>query len=101
MRRSPQPLKVAIGAAFRLTPRSDLHTANDVRRSLLGLILCPRCRERLTLDVFCEDAPSEGGERTVSEGRLRCTGCAAAFPVVAGVPRLLAPPLLAQVRARH
>lgn len=72
-----------------------------MRRSLLGLILCPRCRERLTLDVFREDAPSEGGERAVSEGRLQCTGCAAAFPVVAGVPRLLAPQLLAQVSARH
>jgi SAM-dependent methyltransferase len=65
------------------------------------LIVCPRCRERLTLDVFREEPSTPGGEREVTEGRLRCTGCLATFPIVAGVPRLLAPPLLARVRARH
>ncbi len=35
------------------------------------------------------------------EGALRCDGCAHAFPIIAGIPRLLAPPLLAQLRSRH
>ncbi len=65
------------------------------------MIVCPRCRERLTLDVFSDDVPVAGGEHEVVEGALRCTACSAAFPIVGGVPRLLAPPLLAHVRARH
>jgi SAM-dependent methyltransferase len=69
-----------------------------VQRSLLGLLVCPRCRERFALDVFREEpaAPHE-----IVEGALRCTGCAHAFPIVAGIPRLLAAPLLAQLRSRH
>lgn len=71
-----------------------------MQRPLLGLIVCPRCRERLALDAYREDA-STGVAPEVIEGALRCTACAAAFPIIAGVPRLLAPALLAQVRARH
>jgi uncharacterized protein YbaR (Trm112 family) len=72
-----------------------------VKRTLLGLMVCPRCRERFALDVFREDTAPCDTEREVLDGALRCTRCAAAFPVVAGVPRLLAPALLAQVRTRH
>jgi SAM-dependent methyltransferase len=72
-----------------------------VQRSLLDLLVCPRCRARFSLDVYREaDAPIRG-EREVLEGGLHCTTCAAAFPIVAGVPRLLAPALLARIRARH
>ncbi len=73
-----------------------------MKRALLGLLVCPRCRERFTMDVFREDEQvSAGGEREVLEGALRCTTCTLAFPIVAGIPRVLAPALLAQVRARH
>ncbi len=72
-----------------------------MRRSLLGLVVCPRCRERFSLDVFREQPDTAGGEVEILEGALRCTACAAAFPVVAGIPRLLAPALLARVRTRH
>ena len=66
------------------------------------MVVCPRCREQLELDVLREDdARTADAEPEVLEGTLRCTRCAAAFPVVGGIPRLLAPTLLAQVRARH
>jgi SAM-dependent methyltransferase len=53
------------------------------------------------MDVFREDSAGSDSAREVLEGALRCTACAAAFPIVAGVPRLLVPALLTQVRARH
>jgi len=37
----------------------------------------------------------------VDEGALHCSSCSAMFPIVAGVPRLLTPSLLAHVGARH
>jgi SAM-dependent methyltransferase len=72
-----------------------------VKRALLGLIVCPRCRERFALDVFHEEPKASESEREVLEGALRCTRCATTYPVVGGIPRLLAPALLARVRARH
>ncbi len=72
-----------------------------MQRSLLGLIVCPRCRERLTLDVYREEPSAHAAEPEIVEGGLRCLPCGAAFPIVAGVPRLLGPALLASVRARH
>jgi len=84
-----------------LTGGAQLNNAHDVKRAVLGLIVCPRCRERFALDVLREDTPTHDAEREVLEGALRCTRCATAYPVVGGIPRLLAPPLLAQVRARH
>ncbi|MCC6849956.1 MAG: class I SAM-dependent methyltransferase [Deltaproteobacteria bacterium] len=72
-----------------------------MHRSLLGLIVCPRCRERFTLDVYREAASAHGGEPEILEGALACSACAAAYPVVAGVPRLLGPALLVRVRERH
>jgi SAM-dependent methyltransferase len=72
-----------------------------VKRALLGLIVCPRCRERFALDVFREEPKPSESEREVLDGALRCTRCATTYPVVAGIPRLLAPTLLAQVRTRH
>jgi uncharacterized protein YbaR (Trm112 family) len=72
-----------------------------VKRALLGLVVCPRCRERFTLDVYAEETRTSESEREVIEGALRCTRCATTYPVVGGIPRLLAPALLARVRARH
>jgi SAM-dependent methyltransferase len=73
-----------------------------VQRSLLGLIVCPRCRQRVSLDVFAEESlPDGGSEPEVMDGALRCGDCAESFPIIAGIPRLLSAPLLAQLRPRH
>lgn len=72
-----------------------------MHRPILGLIVCPRCRERFSLDVFREQASTSGTEPEILEGALRCTACVATFPIVAGIPRLLAPPLLSRMRTRH
>ncbi len=71
-----------------------------MRRSLLGLVVCPRSRERFTLDVYRQDEGARG-EPEVVDGALRCTGCGATYPIIAGIPRLLSAALLAQVRRRH
>ncbi len=57
----------------------------------------------MSLETFRRDRVSVNGRTVeeVTEGALHCSSCSAAFPVVAGVPRLLLPPLLAHVRARH
>jgi SAM-dependent methyltransferase len=69
----------------------------------MDFIVCPRCRGDLTLEVFSEEAvplwSSTGAE--IHEGALHCTNCAAAFPVVDGVPRLLAADLLAILAPRY
>ncbi len=75
-----------------------------MKRRLLDWILCPRCRETFALEAFREERgalrdASLGAE--IVEGALRCTGCAGAFPIVEGVPRLLAAPLLARMRPRY
>ena len=72
-----------------------------MQRALLGLVVCPRCRERFDLDVFCEERVGSGREPEIVEGALRCTACVAAFPIIEGIPRLLGPALLARMRRRH
>jgi SAM-dependent methyltransferase len=72
-----------------------------VQRALLGLVVCPRCRERFDLDVFREERVGSGREPEIVEGALRCTACVAAFPIVEGIPRLLGPALLGRMRRRH
>lgn len=66
-----------------------------MKKRLLDLIVCPGCRADLTLEAFTEQ-----GEEVV-EGALACARCAATFPVVEGVPRLLAPALLGRMRHRY
>ena len=39
--------------------------------------------------------------KDVIEGALTCTGCGARYPVIKGVPRLLAPELLARMQKRY
>lgn len=102
-----------------------------MKRRLLDLLACPNCRgtfgleawkeapvDRWTVDrVACVDVCAWHGTRVdqdvsasdcarcyatdVIEGALTCERCGARFPVVAGVPRLLRPPLLEGVRRRH
>src|SRR5689334_9451781 len=71
-----------------------------MRPTLLNLIVCPECRGELALDVI-EASSGAGREREILDGILRCTGCARAFPVIGGVPRLLSPALLYGMRLRY
>jgi SAM-dependent methyltransferase/uncharacterized protein YbaR (Trm112 family) len=72
-----------------------------MRRRLLDLLTCPRCRAEFDLDVFADEViPGEGDPayaRDVVEGALECRGCGARFPIVGGIPRLLGPGLLARI----
>ena len=52
--------------------------------SLLEVVCCPLCRERLGVSAA---ARRDAGE--LLEGSLRCSGCERVFPVVDGVPDLL------------
>jgi len=74
-----------------------------MRRRLLDFIVCPKCRHDLALEVFREEPAalwsSAGAE--ILEGALHCASCGAAFPVVDGVPRLLAAGLLALLAQRY
>ncbi len=65
-----------------------------MRRRLLDFIVCPRCHAPFRL-------VAETGEDDVMEGKLACERCAAEFPVIGGIPRLLGPDLLHPLRARH
>ncbi len=67
-----------------------------MRRTLLDVILCPRCHGSFALDAFTR-APGE----QVVDGALHCQGCMRSYPVIGGVPRLLAPELLRGMRPRY
>jgi 2-polyprenyl-3-methyl-5-hydroxy-6-metoxy-1,4-benzoquinol methylase/uncharacterized protein YbaR (Trm112 family) len=54
-----------------------------MQRKLLDLLCCPKCSADLSLTVGSEDA----GE--IVEGTLQCEGCAAVYPVDAGIPRFV------------
>lgn len=51
---------------------------------LLEFLACPECGAGLGVEG---GAPSATGE--IIEGRLRCSGCRAAFPVTGGIPRFV------------
>src|SRR3989442_4368863 len=77
-----------------------------MKRRLLDLLRCPRCHGAFHLEAFAEaplrDAPADpacGSE--IEEGALACAGCGARFPIIAGVPRLIGPALLARVARRY
>ena len=74
-----------------------------MRRRLLDLIVCPACRGSFELEVFAPAPTSaaDSPEQEVIDGALRCTGCNGTYPVIGGVPRLLAAPLLRRMRARY
>src|SRR5258705_316027 len=52
-----------------------------LKEKLLSYLICPACEGPLDLSV----TNSESGE--IMEGNLRCTACAASFPITAGIPR--------------
>jgi SAM-dependent methyltransferase/uncharacterized protein YbaR (Trm112 family) len=68
-----------------------------MKRRLLDILVCPRCHGPFSLTPFLE----ESFDLEVIEGRLSCRACGAEFPIVDTIPRLLARPLLAQLRPRH
>ncbi len=63
---------------------------------LLDFVVCPRCHGTLRVTAFGD---AKGQE--IVEGKLVCEACAAAFPVIEGIPRLLGASLLAPLRARY
>ncbi len=54
-----------------------------MRRRLLELLASPCCRGPLDAEVAWEN-------EAASEGRLRCRSCRQEYPIISGVPRLLA-----------
>ena len=57
-----------------------------MHREILDFLICPACQEPVDLHPF-RDSPADGEE--VEEGLLICRGCALAYPVTGGIPRLL------------
>jgi SAM-dependent methyltransferase len=69
-----------------------------MKTSLLPLLVCRKCGRGFDLVTDAADgAEIDGAE--IMEGRLVCPGCAAAFPIVRGVPRFLPPSLAADKQA--
>jgi SAM-dependent methyltransferase len=58
-----------------------------MKSRLVALVRCPECRSTLHLDG--RDVDDAAGPEVIT-GTLRCTGCARSYPVVDGIPRLLA-----------
>jgi uncharacterized protein YbaR (Trm112 family) len=54
-----------------------------MNRDLLTILACPQCHAGLSLDGGRE------GDREIESGTLRCSRCAAAYPIVRGVPRFV------------
>ena len=56
-----------------------------MRPSLVNLLACPECRA----DIALEDVAEQTAHRIV-RGTLRCSSCAKSYPILGGVPRLVA-----------
>lgn len=54
-----------------------------MRRSLLEILACPKCKGDLELEVLQEE-----GDEIVS-GKLICKNCKATYPIEDGIPNLL------------
>jgi len=54
-----------------------------MRRSLMDILCCPRCKGELTLHVKSEN------ENEIEEGTLNCASCSRDFPIEGGIPNLL------------
>jgi SAM-dependent methyltransferase/uncharacterized protein YbaR (Trm112 family) len=71
-----------------------------MRYRLLDLLRCPDCgAEPLALRVY--RAACAAGDERIEDGELRCQGCGARYPVIAGVPRMLPRALRPALRAFH
>ena len=58
-----------------------------MKRALLDILVCPLCKDELTLTVDHE----EGGE--IVSGSLRCDACDETFPIEDTIPNMLPPEL--------
>lgn len=52
-----------------------------MKRNLLGILCCPKCRGNLT--------GPQPGEAEISEGDLFCDDCGSCYPVINGIPRFV------------
>jgi SAM-dependent methyltransferase len=59
-----------------------------MKSRLVALLRCPVCRRELRLDT--DDLRPGAPDQEVTSGTLTCVGCGKAYPVTAGIPRLLA-----------
>ncbi|HXG35615.1 MAG TPA: methytransferase partner Trm112 [Dehalococcoidia bacterium] len=58
-----------------------------MRKELLDILVCPMCKQPLTLAVESED------QDEVVSGTLTCSGCGETYPIVDRIPNLLPPEL--------
>jgi uncharacterized protein YbaR (Trm112 family) len=56
-----------------------------MKKEIVGILVCPVCRESLELKVMEED------EREVVTGSLECNRCGAVYPIKDTIPDLLPP----------
>lgn len=54
-----------------------------MKRSLMNILCCPKCKGELSLFV------KEEREDEVEEGTLTCVACKQGFPIEDGIPNLL------------
>jgi len=66
-----------------------------MHNKLMQWLCCPLCKSTLSLDVF----DSENNE--VQEAALLCAACSCSFPVIAGVPRMLAGEMQEDLRLQY
>ena len=58
-----------------------------MKRELMKILACPRCKGELALEVTLE----EGDE--ITSGRLDCAACKLSYPIEDTIPNLLPPEL--------
>lgn len=58
-----------------------------MKTELMKILVCPRCKGELKLEVMLVE-----GDEVIS-GRLECTGCNLSYPIDNGIPNLLPPEL--------
>lgn len=56
-----------------------------MKRSLMEIIVCPVCKEKLELTVTAEEAEE------IITGSLRCGKCEVDYPIEESIPNLLPP----------
>ncbi len=54
-----------------------------MRRKLLEILCCPKCRGELDVEVI------EESEEEILSGRLICKSCGASYPIEDGIPNML------------
>jgi len=60
-----------------------------MRRKLLEILACPRCKAELDVEV------DEENEEEIISGKLICKECKTVYPIEDGIPNMLPPELRA------